>query len=1358
MFFVELIKCCLNKNVILCLLLLCTAFTNGQEICDNAIDDNGNGLIDLNDTTASCACVPQAPSLIPNPSFEERNCCPSSFSQMNCANEWVQASSATADYMNTCGMIFGAATSAGLVPFPDGNAIAGFISSIGYQEYIGACLTTPMLADSSYSLQMSIASTPITGYGLECNGGVISYTASDIVIYGSTDCNNLPFAGDSCPPAPQWFVLDSTLYTPVNSWGTISFTFTPSVNINAIIIGSPCNLPQSYVGTSCYPYFYLDNLALNQTQLVNTITQTGSWCANTTVLTGNTIPGATYQWYLEGVALVGETSVTLNVSGNNLPVGEYSLSTTVGGNCTYTSVTVIKYNNPPTISAAGPYCTYDPVTFLTANIAGGVWGGPGITDTLNGMFNPATAGPGSHNVYYTLPGGGDCPRSDTLTILVKAPPLGTGGPDTTICSEDVINVGGSPVQGYFYSWNPTTGLSNAFIANPTLTLTNSDPGPITANYSLIITDPATGCQRLDQLVVTVNPRATINLAGPFCKTDPGGALTASIPGGTWSGPGIINSSTGVFSPAAADVGNNTVVYNVTGGCGGGDTVIIVVTSPPVSNAGPDISVCSGTPATVGAPPIMGYTYSWQPMMGLTDPTISDPGVTVVNNGTSPVTTNFILTTGAGGCQGVDTVAVTINPNPSLEITNPNAVCSPVTVNLTAPAITSGTSGGGVLSYWMDSLATTLLTSPAAVAVSGTYFIKAANGSCTDIEPVTAIIDSSIVSDAGADITLCTGDPAQLGAASLPGYTYLWAPSVGLTSTTIADPFVTLTNSGSASQTYTYSVTTSVGNCSSTDTVNVIVNPLPQANAGSDQIICEGTVATLSGTITAAAGGTWSGGAGTYTPSATSLNAQYNPDPAEITAGSFTLILTTDDPPGSCTAISDTVVFNIIPGAVVSAGADDTICAGSSIILNGSFGGSATGGMWTGGAGIYTPDNTSPTAVYTPSFTETETGEVILFYSTNDPTGACSAAVDTVVITIHPSPVANAGQAQYVCAGKAVTLNGTISGSATNATWSGGAGSFSPNSNALNAIYTPAASEYLADSVVLTLTTNTSLGFPCSLASDQVTIYFYKNPVVDFSIDDSSGCPEHCVNFTDLTDASGGIVITSWIWNFGDNSPVVNTANASHCYLQAGLYDVALTVLSENGCSDTLVVPQMIQVFSAPVAEFEYTPNPATITSSQITLNDLSSSDVSFWFWDFGDGDTLTSFIPDAVHLYSSDSAGTYLTSLIVQNLTGCADTVVHPIVIYPEFSFYMPNAFTPNNDGVNDSFAGKGTGIESFEMMIFDRWGNLVFYSDELGKSWDGTINFGTEIAQQDTYVWKVKLTDVFRKKYNYIGIVNIIK
>lgn len=183
---------------------------------------------------------------------------------------------------------------------------------------------------------------------------------------------------------------------------------------------------------------------------------------------------------------------------------------------------------------------------------------------------------------------------------------------------------------------------------------------------------------------------------------------------------------------------------------------------------------------------------------------------------------------------------------------------------------------------------------------------------------------------------------------------------------------------------------------------------------------------------------------------------------------------------------------------------------------------------------------------------------------------------------------------------------------------------------------------------------------------------------------------------------------------------------------------------------------MINVWANPNAEFSFNPNPATVLDLNVGFNDQSSSDVTSWYWDFGDG--ANSSLENPSHTFPDIEGITYNTMLVVQNANGCVDTVIHPVLVSPEFTFFIPNAFTPNGDEINDTFNGKGVGIKTYEMYIFDRWGNLIYYTDSLNKPWDGRANHGSEVAQQDVYVWKVRLTDVFDKKHSYIGSVTLVK
>src|SRR5204862_539056 len=154
---------------------------------------------------------------------------------------------------------------------------------------------------------------------------------------------------------------------------------------------------------------------------------------------------------------------------------------------------------------------------------------------------------------------------------------------------------------------------------------------------------------------------------------------------------------------------------------------------------------------------------------------------------------------------------------------------------------------------------------------------------------------------------------------------------------------------------------------------------------------------------------------------------------------------------------------------------------------GAIGGGASSGTWSGGTGTFNPDASTPNATYTPSAAEIAAGGVTLTLTTDDPAGPCGATSAQMRITINPAATADAGADQVVCTSSPrVQLAGAIGGGAASATWSGGAGTFSPSASTLNATYTPSAAEIAAGGVTLTLTTNDPAG-PCAAVSDAMRI-------------------------------------------------------------------------------------------------------------------------------------------------------------------------------------------------------------------------------------------------------------------------------
>lgn len=326
----------MNKCIhLLFLFFFCLCLSaKAQEICDNGIDDDGDGLIDLNDT-ADCNCDDViATSLIPNPSFEEMTCCPTANEQLSCAVDWAQASSPTTDYVHTCGGYLGNTSIPAFAPLPfaDGEGGVGFRDgqmNVGpqYKEYVGACLTEVMEVGVTYRLDFFV--------GFQDNKpGSMDF---DIAIFASANCADLPFGGGSnlfgCPAnSPEFVELGEQYVSGSNEWVNVVFEFVADQSYEDIVIGPSCFLNDNYLQD---PYFYIDRLTLAELSDfgIPPVTTNGAICENDLILSVAEDPENTYQWYQDGIAIVGETSATLELTSTDNTAGSYQVFINSPGGC-----------------------------------------------------------------------------------------------------------------------------------------------------------------------------------------------------------------------------------------------------------------------------------------------------------------------------------------------------------------------------------------------------------------------------------------------------------------------------------------------------------------------------------------------------------------------------------------------------------------------------------------------------------------------------------------------------------------------------------------------------------------------------------------------------------------------------------------------------------------------------------------------------------------------------------------------------------------------------------------------------------------------------------------------------------------
>ncbi len=346
------------------------------------------------------------------------------------------------------------------------------------------------------------------------------------------------------------------------------------------------------------------------------------------------------------------------------------------------------------------------------------------------------------------------------------------------------------------------------------------------------------------------------------------------------------------------------------------------------------------------------------------------------------------------------------------------------------------------------------------------------------------------------------------------------------------------------------------------------------------------------------------------------------------------------------------------------------------------------------------------------------------------------------ITVDPLPSVNIGNLS-TCIGQSTTISATANGGTPiySYAWNNG-------STGSTIIIFPTVTSVYSVSVT---DANGCIG----AASNNIMVN--PLPEINFSQNDSEGCAPVCISFTPQSNPPAVLAK----WTFGDSTNS-NTLNPSHCYVIPGSYPVALTITDINGCTASVNKPNAVQVYSQPLAAFIINPSGVVPQNSVINFTDTSLGIINSWQWSFGNVNKSSSSQQSPNFNYQD--TGTYRIQLIITNVYGCSDTVYKIITIDEEIdgepTLYIANTFTPNGDGKNDMFLPFNTGISSSKYLfsIFDRWGSLIFETNDPSQGWNGRANGGKNIAQEDTYVWKLEYTNLMGAKKSLLGSVNIIR
>lgn len=432
---------------------------------------------------------------------------------------------------------------------------------------------------------------------------------------------------------------------------------------------------------------------------------------------------------------------------------------------------------------------------------------------------------------------------------------------------------------------------------------------------------------------------------------------------------------------------------------------------------------------------------------------------------------------------------------------------------------------------------------------------------------------------------------------------------------------------------------------------------------------------------------------------------------------------------------DTVTFNLID--IVPNFSTTTVCEGSPTVFTDATTitspGTIANYLWK-----FEPGQTGGTQNPTYTFGSAGSYNVKLIVTTN---AGCKDSIAKPVV-VNPTAVADF-QLSAGCLGIPAAfqdLSNPHGSTITGRAWSFGDGVGTSTQTS------PSYNYGAAGAYNVTLIINNNFNCPDTITKP---ITVDPLPTADFSATPLTGCTPLGVTFTDNS-LGNGSVITNRIWDFGDGN-TSNGTNPSNVYINPNTYDVSLIVITQNNCSDTMQRIGYITAYPQATADFIASPYITTVFDPTIVFTDQSAN-TTVWNWSFGSSIFDNSQNP----IITFPDSGSYLVTLVANNVNNCPDTAQSIVRVEPVPTFYIPSGFTPNDDGVNDYFGGVGADIKNYELYIFNRWGEQIYASQDMAKPWDGRHK--DTIALIDTYIYLIKTVNIKNEEKEYHGIVSLIR
>ncbi len=865
-------------------------------------------------------------------------------------------------------------------------------------------------------------------------------------------------------------------------------------------------------------------------------------------------------------------------------------------------------------------------------------------------------------------------------------------------SDGSITVGGTGgTSPYSYAWEN-------FPSNTTNTLDNIPNG----NYTVSVTDDH-GCSTMLTIDLNDIPAPvvdSVNITNVDCYGNATGEAEVFFTSATSSNTINWNDPEGQSGAYAINLeaGQYTVEIIDDNGCTTIET--ITITEPDLFDGYIDSytdptcdGYCNGTAQaayTGGTPPV---TYSWTG--GYNGQNIS--GLCAGTYNVTAIDNN--------GCTSDDEFTIS-EPSPMTITTDITSVTCP---GGNDGAISVSVNGGtGNYDYeWIGTTSNSPIVSGLSSADYTVIVYNANDHNCFITQDFFVPEPDPIDATFGSENATCNLDNGTAYVVSItggtPGYNYSWNPG-NITGTDSA------TNLAPGS--YVCQVEDAYG-CEDSFDVNVDETSAPQL----DNTIAEGV--TCYGYNDGYGEVVVSGGTEPYTYQWSS-NVTDQPVHDSLEAGLYMVTITDMD---GCNVFA-TIPISSPDELVALTSDDDTVCIGQTTNINVA----ATGGTepynyeWeTLGSGA--AHNVSPEV--TTDYIVTVIDEV-----------GCSSEPETVEIVVRPPLDLVVASQGAVCLGQTATLQATASGGDGDYIYNWGHGIVTNNPQLA---FSPETHTHFE--VILT----DGCGTPADTAD--ITLSVSPQPVIDIIRTPSKGCAPLNVTFDNNTTNH----TYTYQWNFDDEASGDNDTSTLkrpvHYFEESGYYKVSVVVTTDQGCVDSTTVK--VSIKENPTADFVAKPWTAGAYTTSIHFNNLSVGSTS-WKWLFGDESTSTKQNPD----YIFEEFGDIPVTLIAYNNIGCTDTITQEVQIIEEHRFYAPNAINLHSPGNNEFYPiGVGIDYDFYQMSIFNRWGELIFTTNDIEEHWLGrTENNKGDYVQNGIYTWVITLRDKFGKDHRYSGEITVFK